>query len=309
MPIEAAASEAAADVTFQMANSSGGESQGPSQYSSYIRRDRAQIAWPNVGRFYLEAGRGVRIEVAPGVPEATWRAFLVGPVLSLLLYQRGFLVLHASAVALRDGAGQWGAVGFVGRSGEGKSTMAAALHARGHRVMSDDVIAVPILAPEQQSLDPILRSDSVAPAPLSPLIFPGYPQLRLAPQSVQALGEDAAALPRIYPLQERRIRRVEQGFELSGVPLRSLFVLESGEKLALQRLAPAPALMQLVQHTYCIGLSERTEAADQFYKCAALARTLPIFGLERSRDLTRLDDVTALVENNIATSWAQNGSK
>jgi len=53
------------------------------------------------------------------------------------LRQRGCLPLHASGIAI-DGQG----VLFLGESGAGKSTTAAAFYSRGHKVLTDDVGAV-----------------------------------------------------------------------------------------------------------------------------------------------------------------------
>ena len=95
------------------------------------------------------------------------RLYLLGPALALLLHQRGFLVLHASAVSL-DG----GVVAFLGHSGHGKSTTAATLHARGAAIVADDVVAVDLGAPG------------------GPAALPGFPLLKLWPDAVTALGEN-----------------------------------------------------------------------------------------------------------------------
>lgn len=286
------------DVVFRLVEPSGTGNQTASRAFFRVERARAEAFWPGIGRFHLEKGREVGIEPASEVTQDTLRAFLLGPVLSILLYQRGFLVLHASVIALRDAGGDWGALGFLGHSGAGKSTMAAALHARGHRVVSDDVVAIPILQDGQMPFDSSFEAYSRVPARRFPTVFPAYPQLRLWPQTVEALGEDAAALPRLHPDQERRIRRVARDFKASGVPLRGLFVLKSGEELALERFTPAQALFQLVQHFYCLDLPDPVEAAAQFQKCGVLARTLPVFGLKRPQDLSRLAEIAALVETN-----------
>ncbi len=77
---------------------------------------------PGVGRFVLRNGGDIAIQPdipAPGTP--FYHFFLTGSVLSLLLYQRGNLVLHGSVV---ETGGQ--AVAFLGHSGAGKSSIAAA---------------------------------------------------------------------------------------------------------------------------------------------------------------------------------------
>lgn len=331
-PVESSAASLAVenrlDVRFSLADTPYVAPSGAPTFSGHIRRQDALLCWPGVGRFHIQGGQEARIEAAPGVAHATLRAFLLGPVLAITLYQRGYLVMHASAVAMRDARGEWGALGFLGHSGAGKSTMAAALHARGHRVVSDDIVVVPILQPGHTPLDCALQSYGQAPPPVDPLeksspallganqaaatspissyppIFPGFPQLRLWPQALTALGEDASALPLLYPQEERRIRPVTQGFDTASLPLRALFVLQSGDALQLQRFTASQALFHLVEHTYCIHLEEPGEAAAQFRKCGALAQTLPVWGLQRPKDLERLADVAAFLE----TNWSQGES-
>ena len=87
-------------------------------------------------RFLIEDGREITVEPAHGVAEESVRVFLT-PALGVLLLQRGAFVLHAAACASPRGA-----VLLAGSSGRGKSTLLAALLARGHRMLADDVSAI-----------------------------------------------------------------------------------------------------------------------------------------------------------------------
>ena len=99
--------------------------------------DEAYLFWKEVGTFLVRSGNEIIVEPAPGVEERVLRLFILGTALAVMLHQRGLLVLHASAVALDDGA-----VVFLGGPGWGKSTMAAAMYARDYGVVADDVVAV-----------------------------------------------------------------------------------------------------------------------------------------------------------------------
>src|SRR3954451_20899910 len=67
----------------------------------------------------------------------SWQRFLVGRVLPWAAVLRGYEALHASAVGW---AGR--AVGFVGETGMGKTSVAVQLVARGMQYMTDDVLAL-----------------------------------------------------------------------------------------------------------------------------------------------------------------------
>lgn len=91
----------------------------------------------SLGRFRITGGREIVVDPTPGADPGLLRLWLTGKLMAQLLRQRGCLPLHASGVAI-EGRG----VLFLGESGAGKSTTAAAFYARGHGVLADDVGAV-----------------------------------------------------------------------------------------------------------------------------------------------------------------------
>ncbi|MGB3637574.1 MAG: serine kinase, partial [Rivularia sp. (in: cyanobacteria)] len=95
------------------------------------------IFWENIGTILIREGKEIIIDSVLEAEESRIRLFILGAAIGVILHQRGFLVLHASAVVMNGNA-----VAFVGDKGRGKSTMAAALNARGHNLIGDDVIAL-----------------------------------------------------------------------------------------------------------------------------------------------------------------------
>jgi hypothetical protein len=99
-----------------------------------------EVAFPQqTGRFHIRGGREIVVDPLPGADAGVLTTLLLGRMMAYLLRQRGYLPLHASGVEI---AGR--GVLFLGETGAGKSTAAAALHTRGHRVLADDVSAVRI---------------------------------------------------------------------------------------------------------------------------------------------------------------------
>lgn len=91
---------------------------------------------PEIGEFFIHDGREILMNPLPGVDEALLRTVLLGPVLCVLLRQRGLLVLHASCININHKG-----VAFMGGSGWGKSTLATAFHTKGYDVLTDDVMS------------------------------------------------------------------------------------------------------------------------------------------------------------------------
>ena len=79
---------------------------------------------PGVARYLATDGRDVLVEPHGGDDDVG--VFLIGPVFAAVLQQQGIMTFHSAAV--ETGAG---AVLFTGRSGDGKSSLLAALVKRG----------------------------------------------------------------------------------------------------------------------------------------------------------------------------------
>lgn len=87
--------------------------------------------------FHLTAD-GRTLLCAPADPEAPeWRRVLLDSVLATASLLSGYEALHAAAVLGPDGA-----VALMGRTGGGKTTLAAELLRRGHPLFCDDVLAL-----------------------------------------------------------------------------------------------------------------------------------------------------------------------
>ena len=154
------------------------------------------LSWENVGRMTIRGGTEIVVQPEPGAEEAVVRLFVLGQGMPVLLHQRGFLVLHASSVALNGTA-----VGFLGSMRSGKSTIAAALYAQGHRMISDDVLCVDINGASR------------------PSVFPSFPQFKLWPDSVGPLLGDPESLTRVHPHFEKRALRTSDRFSPGSLPL------------------------------------------------------------------------------------------
>jgi hypothetical protein len=240
--------------------------------------EEIRLFWKDAGAFLVREGREIVIDPVPTAEEAMLRVGVLGPVLGVLLHQRGWLALHASAVATADGI-----VAFMGEQGQGKSTMAAAMYDRGHRLVADDITAV--------------RIDK---ATGSAMVQPGFPQLKLWPESVAALGADPESVPRLVPGFEKRARRALREFSMDLSPLRRLYVLAEGETLHVETLEPQKALMELVGHSYVGRILRDVGASTHLLQCSSLVKNVPVRSLIRPRSLSSLPEVVRLVEEDLA---------
>jgi HPr Serine kinase C-terminal domain len=243
------------------------------------------FSWRGAGSFLVRGGHEIVVDPSPRIDEGLLRLFVLGPVLATLLRQRGYLLLHASAIAVSGEA-----VLFLGSAGWGKSTMAAALHARGHRLIADDMAALRV--EEKRSM-----------------VFPGVPQLRLWPEAVvSSLGDDPEKLPRWNPVFEKRVRPADDGFSLRPLPVKRVYVLAEGKDTEIVSLPSQESFVELVRHSYGSDLelhaSTDAERTSHFYKCASVVNGVPVRSLRRRKALQQLPELAQLIENDLA--WRQN---
>jgi hypothetical protein len=230
------------------------------------------IVWNGIGKSIVRGGREIVLEPGPGVDERTLRLYLLGALLPVVLYQRGFLVLHASAVEL-DGR----AVAFLGESGCGKSTLAVALQACGHRLLSDDVVPVWVDAQE-------------------PWIRTGPPSFKLWPDSARALGIAFDQLPLVHPDMEKRWCVGSDPAPQRTLQLDALYVLDYGRDPAIDVLDSSSSLLEVARHSFVRFQDGVVEAGSHLRQSALLAGRVPAFRLRRERGLVRLSQAVRALE-------------
>jgi hypothetical protein len=216
----------------------------------------ATLTFSRAAVFHIRAGREIVVTPVPGAELSLVRLYLVGKVMATLLYQRGFLVLHASAVEI-DGQ----AVAFVGTSGLGKSSLAASLYACGNAVVADDVVAV-----------------DLGPAAYA---IPAFPQLKLDPDTAHALRYEPDRLVQLHPLEPKRGLRVSDRFAQARSPLALIYLLGTDPARISEPLNPQEKLIELVRHSFPARLL-RSGGPIHLRQCAHFASLVPMLGFSRS---------------------------
>jgi len=206
------------------------------------------------------------------LPVAT---FTLGVCLNL----QGQIAIHANAVDL---AGQ--AVAFVGDSGRGKSTLTAYCLLQGAGLITDDVFT----------------ADAQA------LAQPGYPRLKLLPQTGQQLGLQALALSGLKIHYQPQ--HLQAKFQEQPVPLRTIYLLEESTdgRIYSETVPPSQAVFALLTHSYhaLLGnmlyqsfsyrLAEDPSLLDAY---VGLVTQVPVKRLYYPRDFKRLPGVYTFLVN------------
>ena len=234
----------------------------------------ASLSWRGVADFVVRGGREIVFQTA-GDLEASWfRQFLLGPVMGVLLHQRGLLVLHGSAIEI-DG----NAVAIVGLKGQGKSTTAAGLHQRGYDLIADDIVAIDMTNPE------------------SPLVLPGIPQIKLWPDSVAAFEMNPSCMSLLHSELEKRAQRVTVVSEQSPKPLNGLYILDQGEAHQIETLPMMEAFSAIVQNAYAARFIGKAGIPPwHFEQSIALTRATPVHRFKRNLSFALLPEALDMLE-------------
>jgi hypothetical protein len=247
-------------------------------------KHRHIVAAPD-GRIILDQSPHARFLVSPDCvivdtvhrPEAAeWRVRLLGPVLGLLCYLRRVLPLHASCV--RIGART---VAIAGHSCAGKSTLAAALMRRNHVLLTDDICAI-------------------TPLSMRAMVFPSFPALKLASDSMKTFGIDPNGLAHVSLDTEKFLVPGNDGFDPGPSPLDTVYVIEDapdGMDDAIIGIDGVAAFQQLNTMWYRAEIGRfLCDNPTLFSMAARLAGKVAVRRLVRRSNFDRLAALVSLIE-------------
>jgi hypothetical protein len=211
-----------------------------------------------------------------------------GRVLGYLLRLRGRICLHGAAVAAGGKA-----LGFLGAAGTGKSTLTAALVARGYPLVADDRI---VMVGDEKTF----------------WVQTGRPSMRLWPRSLDAVNLSAERFPTVYPGTEKRSLSLFEPdspmhppFRESALQLGALYILAPRDaRLQLPSVQPLKlqsALRHLLKHRYGSRPPMPAVVAFEYHQLARLVRQIPVRIVQRPDDLETLPHLAQA----ILDDWAQ----
>ena len=208
-----------------------------------------------------------------------FQTYLLGQVLSFALLKRGTDPLHATAVVV-DGA----AIAFLGDCGYGKSSLAAAFLAAGHRVLTDDLLVV--------------KPDPAPPDAGGFVAYPGPPRIKLSPEIASAVLDIPDGSARMNNLTSKLVLPLASPqVQDTLVPLKAIYLLNrprpraQSDRVTIRRLSPRKAFMELLRNTFNAQVTDRDRLERQFRQASRLVAAVPIKSLSYRRSLSMLPAV------------------
>ncbi len=233
------------------------------------------LHFPGVLRALIQGGRSMRIQVEPGHDPADLVLYLLGTCFAVILQQRGRVVLHASAVAVRGRA-----MLFCGQSGAGKSTIAALLERRGYPLLNDDVCNVSVQGGNY-------------------VVYPDGRMLKLWAESMAHLQKPGSAEARVRRDLDKFYAAPER-IDFTPRPVGGVYILHAREdsgKATLARLNTAESLSALTQNAYRPTLVRAMKMTPAYFDVSvAIQRSAGVYRLSRPMDFARAEEALDLLE-------------
>ncbi len=262
-------------------------------YSSLERTDDGEVSWylyrlddcdvlrfTGVADFYLWPRRIVCHRL-PAAGRHQIETLFLGPVFAYWLEQRGLPAFHASAVVVDDRA-----VAFLAAAGSGKTSLAAAMLAAGHPLLTDDILAVE-------------RTTGIFVA------RPGYPRMRMWPDKAARFWGDVDGLELVRPGSSKRwvpaVRDGQPGFCGEEQPLGCCYLLErrpaaESGRVEIRDVSQRQAMVELLKSSFLPTLVESVGLGNRrFDFLSRLVQEVPVRRLVYSSGFERLPAVVAAV--------------
>jgi hypothetical protein len=240
------------------------------------------LRFPDLADFSLPPdGSNVVCIPVPGVSQPTLEHLYLNQVLPLVLGKHGSMVFHGSAVAMDRGA-----IVFLGSSGRGKSTLAAAFATQGRAFLTDDALV----------LDALNGRYTVQPS---------HASIRLWEDSRERLLDfDAALAPAVDYTSKARLL-AGPGLVHCGEPrsLLTAYVLGDGsaDGITFRRLSETENLLEWTKHSFLLDVEDRALVQQHFERVVALANRVSCYALDYPRRYDALDKVLAALTDHAAT--------
>jgi hypothetical protein len=232
---------------------------------------------PKVARYFVERGHHISIDPASKASESQIQQFLRMTPLAALLYQRGSLVFHASAVANANGV-----ILLAGDSGVGKSTLLTVLVQRGWQYLADELAVIKLDGREQ------------------PIVLSTFPEIVLWQTAVEKLK---VSIPNVVNSAGNNLNRHAMSmldqFITEPKPLRAIcwLTVRNTHHLETREVIGADRFQALGTLSYNSHIADALlDRVAYFRQASAIVRSVPIHRIERPRGRWSVEELADFVE-------------
>lgn len=238
------------------------------------QEDSDYLHWSEVSNFRVKGADKLIVEpLKKGLDSSLLNLYILSEALGIVLHQKGFFLLHGSAVKL----GEKIAV-FIGNPGAGKSTIAGAFAKQDYTVIADDMVAI--------SID---KNHNFC-------VIPAFPQIKLWSSAIEGLEYQKANLSPLFLGSKKQVFREFKNFPQNPLPLKVIYILDKSESLNITKIKAQEALLNLTRFfPLPSALLKGKSLQDHFQKCIKISQQIPIYKLNIPRNFLILKELVKML--------------
>ena len=234
--------------------------------------DNYLLRFPGLADFHVSAdGRRVGVHPVDTTDESTIEHLYINQLVPLALSRQGIPTFHASVVTVPGGA-----VAFLGKTGAGKSTLAASFALQGSAFLTDDGLIV-------EETDEGLFAQ------------PSHASLRLWDDSAQALisGGVPETSKVSYSDKSRLVAGEALAYSQEPAQLLAAFQLavEEPNDVSITELDGSDQYRAWLENSFLLDIEDREQLAKHFDWTHRISDAVPTYRLDYVRDFCMLPDV------------------
>ena len=239
------------------------------------------LRFPNLADFEVSAdGTKVTAHPAGDTGATTVEHLYLNQLVPLALSRQGRPAFHASVVTVPGGC-----VAFLGKSGMGKSTLAASFALADAAFLTDDALIV-----EE-------RDGTI-------LAIPSHASLRLWEDSVEVLIDPDAARagPISYSDKARLLAGDALNYRDRPTPLLAAYLLQAEDPAAvtIRPLGGADRHLAWVENSFLLDIQDQVLLARHFGWTHRIAGQVPTYALDYPRDYDWLAEVRQAIQQHVS---------
>ena len=239
------------------------------------------LRFPELADFEVSAdGTEVIAHPTAATDEATIEHLYINQLVPLALSRQGRPAYHASVVTVPGGA-----VAFLGKTGMGKSTLAASFALNEAAFLTDDALLI------EESDDGCLA-------------MPSHASLRLWDDSMEALVDEriAKASAISYSSKARLLAGAALAYCEEPQTLLAAFLLErqGAQDVTIHELSGLDRYMAWLGNSFLLDVEDHELLAQHFEWTHRISGAVPTFTLDFPRNYAMLPDVQTTVRNHVA---------
>lgn len=232
----------------------------------------------DIAKYSVYDGKLINIEYSNNATPDEINLYLLGSCFGIVLYHRGYLPLHASAIETDKGC-----VFFSGDSGMGKSTTLKSFIKKGYKMVSDDVAALEFNKNEEIN------------------IYPSFPRTKMWKDAADKLNIDTKKLNRITKdLEKYSVPINSEMFSNSVLKPYIFYEINKTDKsnIYIEEITGMDKIGLLLKNTYrSFYLEYLNNKKEHFNQISQLAQKIKIKRIFRPENVDTLEEITKILEN------------